>query len=139
MASDSTVCTRIELEHLSRCQLRTISYRTSVLQAVVVREALVYILQHHVLSVSTCCAMLETACQASIKSLAASALRLVLSNFMQILQCHSSSFGLLSSDTLMMVLCCDSLQVACFVTAALLIYKVICCMLCMHVILCELA
>lgn len=79
-----------------------------------VREALVYILQHHLLAISNCCSMLETARQASIASLADRALGLLCGNYMHMLQCHGSTLGELSQETLMLVLCHDNLQVGTF-------------------------
>lgn len=103
-----------------------------LLQAVTVREALAYILQHHLLSVSNSCSMLEAACEASIPSLAAIALRLIQGNFMQVLQCHGGTFGGLSRGTLMLVLCSDNLQVICLAAAAIAAFNVACYAFVMH-------
>ena len=82
-----------------------------LLQAVMVRETLIYILQHHLLTISNCCYVLETARQASVGSLTQRALQLLCGNFMQVLQCDGNTLADLSKETLLLVLCSDSLQV----------------------------
>ena len=76
-----------------------------------VRDALIYILQHHLLTISNCCYLLETARQASIGSLTQRAFEMLCGNFMQVLQCHGGTLAELSKEILMLVLCSDSLQV----------------------------
>ena len=76
-----------------------------------VRDALVYILQQHLLSLSNCCLLLETAQACSVEALGNSASQLLCSNFMQVLQCHGSSFGDLSRETLMLVLGSNNIKV----------------------------
>lgn len=83
----------------------------TVLQAVMVREALIYILQHHLLTIRNCCYLLETARQASVGSLTQRAFELLCGNFIPVLQCHGGTLVELSKETLMLVLCSDSLQV----------------------------